>query len=70
VRKDAGYNALDPKIVDFDAKLYSQALKEVESLRIDSFDTVDRLMLNKVILKVGTSLHIDRSVVSSREIKL
>jgi hypothetical protein len=70
VRKGAGYNALDPKIVDFDAKLYSQALEEAESLKIDSFDTVDRLILNKVILKVGTSLHIDRSVVSSREIKL
>jgi hypothetical protein len=70
VRKDAGYNALDPKIVDFDAKLYSQALKEAESLKIDRFHTVDRLMLNRVILKVGTSLHIDRSVASSREIKL
>jgi len=70
VRKDVGYNVLDPKKVDFDAKLHSQALKEAESLKIDSFDTVDRLMLNKVILKVGTSLHIDRSVVSSREIKL
>jgi hypothetical protein len=70
VRKDAGYNVLDPKEVDLDAKLYSQALKEVESLKIDSFDTVDRLVLNKVILKVGASLHIDRSVISSKEIKL
>lgn len=70
VRKDAGYNALDPKIVDFDAKLYSQALKEAESLKIDCFDTVDRLMLNKVILKVGTSLQINRSLISSKEIKL
>jgi hypothetical protein len=70
VRKDAGYNALDPRIVDFDAKLYSQALKEAESLKIDSFDTVDRLVLSKEILKVGTSLHIDRTVVSSKEIKL
>jgi len=69
VRKDAGYNALNPKIVDFDAKLYSQALKEAESLKIDCFDTVDRLVLNKVIL-VGTPLHLDRTVVSSREIKL
>jgi hypothetical protein len=70
VRKNAGYNALDPKKVGFDAKLYSQALKEAESLKIDSFDTVDKLALNKVILKVDTSLHIDRTVVSSREIKL
>jgi len=70
VRKDAGYNALDPKIVDFDAKLYSQALKEAESLKIDSFDTVDRLVLSKEILKAGATLHIDRTVVSSKEIKL
>jgi hypothetical protein len=70
VRKNAGYNALDPRKVDFDAKLYSQALKEAESLRIDSLNTVDRLVLSKVILKAGTSLHIDRTVVSSREIKL
>jgi hypothetical protein len=70
VRKNAGYNALDPKKVDFDAKLYSQALKEAESLKIDSLNTVDRLVLSKEILKAGTSLHIDRTVVSSREIKL
>jgi len=70
VKKDAGYNALDPKIVDFDAKQYSQALKEAKSLKIDTFDTVDRLVLNKVILKVHTSLHIERTVVSSKEIKL
>ena len=70
VRKDAGYNALDPRIVDFDAKLYSQALKEAESLKIDSFDTVDRLVRSKEILKAGATLHIDRTVVSSKEIKL
>jgi hypothetical protein len=70
VRRDAGYNALDPKIVDFDEKLYSQALKEAESLKIDSFDTVDRLVLTKEILKTGATLHIDRTVVSSKEIKL
>ena len=70
VRKNAGYNALDPKEVDFDAKLYSQALKEAESLKIDSFDTVDKLVLITVILKAGTTLHIDRTVVSSKEIKL
>ena len=50
-RKDAGYNALDPRIVDFDEKLYCQALAEAESLEIDSFDIIDRLFLNKVILK-------------------
>lgn len=70
VRKEAGYNALDPKVVDFDAELYSQALKEAESLKISRSDTVDRLILSKVILKVDRSLHIDRSVVSSKEIKL
>ena len=70
VRKDAGYNALDPKKVDFDAKLYIQAWKEAESLKIDSLNTVDRLVLSKEILKAGTSLHIDRTVVSSREIRL
>ena len=70
VRKDAGYNVLDPKTVYFDAKLYSQALKEAESLKIDSLDTVDRLVINKVILKTGPSLQIDRSLVSSKEIKL
>lgn len=70
VKEDAGYNALNPKTVDFDSKLYSQALKEAESLMIDCFDTVDRLVLDKVILKVETALHIDRTVVSSKEIKL
>jgi len=70
VRKNAGYNALNPKKVDFDAKLYSQALKEAESLKIDSLNTVDRLVLSKEILKTSTSLHIDRTVVSSKEIKL
>jgi len=70
VKKDAGYNALDPRIVDFDAKLYSQALKEAKSLKMDGFDTVDRLVLNKEILKVHTSLHTERTVISSREIKL
>jgi len=77
VRKAAGYNALDPKKVDFDAKLYSQALKEAESLKISSFDTVDRLFLEKVIVKVGASLHTNApsnedltKIVSSKEIKL
>jgi len=50
-KKDAGYNALDPKKVDFDEKLYRQALAEAESLNIDSSDTVNRLFLNRVILK-------------------
>jgi hypothetical protein len=77
VRKDAGYNVLDPKKVDFDAKLYSQALKEAKSLNISSFDTVDRLFLDKIIVKVGISLHINAPLndvlvetVSSKEIKL
>jgi hypothetical protein len=77
VRKDAGYNVLDPKKVDFDAKLYSQALKEAESLKISNFDTVDRLFLRKVIIKVGASVHTPAPLndvliktVSSKEIKL
>jgi len=70
VRKNVGYDALDPKMVDFDAKLYSQALKEAEFLKIDSFDTVDRLVLTREILKAGATPHIDRRVVSSKEIKL
>jgi hypothetical protein len=77
VRKDAGYNVLDTKKVDFNAKLYSQALKEAKSLKISSFDTVDRLFLKKIIAKVGASLHTLAplnddltKIVSSREIKL
>jgi hypothetical protein len=77
VRKDAGYNALDPKIVDFDAKLYSQALKEAESVKIDCFDTIDRLFLDKIIVKEHTPLHAKTpsnhalvETVSSKEIKL
>jgi len=77
VRKDAGYNVLDPKKVDFNAKLYSQALKEAESLKIGSFDTVDRLSLRKVIIKVETSLYTHAPLndvfirtFSSKEIKL
>jgi hypothetical protein len=50
-RKDAGYNALDPRIVDFDEKLYRQALEEAEPLKIDSFGIIDRLFLNRVLLK-------------------
>ena len=50
-RKDAGYNALDPKVVDYDEKLYRQALEEAESLKIDSFDIIDRLFLDKVLIK-------------------
>lgn len=76
VRKDAGYNVLDPKKIDFDAKLYSQALKEAESLKISSFDTVDRLFLEKVIVKAGATLHTNAplndltKIVSSKGIKL
>ena len=77
VGKDAGYNVLDPKKVDFNAKLYSQALKEAESLKIDSFDTVDRLFLRKIIVKAGaspqtraTSNDVLVKTISSKEIKL
>jgi len=77
VRKDAGYNVLDPEKVDFDAKLYSQALGEAESLKISSFDTVDRLCLEKIIVKTDSSLHTHTplnddltKIVSSKEIKL
>jgi hypothetical protein len=77
VRKDAGYNVLDPEKVDFDAKLYSQASREAKSLKISSFDTVDRLFLEKVIVKTSTSLHTHApldydltKIVSSKEIKL
>jgi hypothetical protein len=56
-RKDAGYNALDPKKVDLDAKLYSQALREAESLKINSLDTVDRLFLDRIAVKAGASLY-------------
>jgi len=76
-KKDAGYNVLDPKKVDFDSKLYSQALKEAESLKIDSFDTVDRLFLKKVFVKTGASLNTQvplndhlTKIVDSKEIKL
>lgn len=51
VRKDAGFNVMDPKIVDCDEKLYHQALAEAESLKIDSSDIIDRLFLDKVILR-------------------
>jgi hypothetical protein len=76
-RKGAGYNVLDPKEVDFDANLYSQALKEAETLKISSFDTVDRLTLDRITVKRDTSLHIKAPskdavivTVSSKELKL
>jgi hypothetical protein len=77
VREDAEYNVLDPKRVDFDAKLYSQALKEAKSLQINSFDTVDRLSLDKIKVRRGKSLKVSAQrredlarVVSAKEIKL
>ena len=77
VRRDAGYNALDPQKVAFDAKLYSQALEEAKSLKIDSFDTVDKLLLRKVIINADASPHSNAPskddfvrAVSSKEIKL
>jgi hypothetical protein len=51
VRKNAGFNVIDPKIVDCDVKLYHQALVEAESLKIDSSEIIDRLFLNRVTLK-------------------
>jgi hypothetical protein len=76
-RKDAGYNVLDPEKVDFDSQLYSQALKEAESLKINSFDTVDKLLLKKAIVRAGASLHTNEPsnndlirTLSSKEIKL
>jgi hypothetical protein len=77
VNKDAEYNVLNPKKLDFDAKLYSQALKEAKSLKINSFDTVDRLFLEKIRVRVGKSpqanaqsRHDLAKTVSSKEIKL
>jgi hypothetical protein len=77
VKKNAGYNVLDPEKVDFDAKLYSQASREAESLNISSFDTVDRLFLEKVIVKTSISLHTHAQldydhtkIVSSKEVML
>jgi hypothetical protein len=69
VRKDSGYSVLNPKKVTYDVELYTKALKEAEALEIDSFDTVDKLVVNKVILE-GTSLHLDRTILGSKEIKL
>jgi hypothetical protein len=77
VKEHAGYDILDPKEVDFDAKRYAQALREAESLKISCHDTVDRLFLRKMSIKVGASLHAQRlpndvliNTVSSKEIKL
>lgn len=76
-RKDAGYNVADPKKVAFDAKLYSQALKEAEALNIDCFDIVDRLFLRKIIINANASPHTNTpskrgftKTVSSKEIRL
>jgi 2'-5' RNA ligase len=71
VKKDAGYNVLNPKKADFDAQLYSQALKEAKSLKIDSFDAVDKLFLRKVIINTSAPSNVDLvRFVSSKEIKL
>lgn len=77
VKKDAEYNVLDPKRLEFDAKLYSQALKEAKSLKINSFDVVDRLFLDKIEVRVGKSLQVNArsrdnlaKTVNSKEIKL
>jgi 2'-5' RNA ligase len=77
VKKEAEYNVLDPRKVDFDVKLYSRALKEAKFLKINSFDTVDRLSLDKIKVRVGKSLQANAQsrdnlakTVSSKEIKL
>jgi hypothetical protein len=77
IKKDAKYNVLDPKRVYFDSKLYSLASREAESLRISSFDAIDRLFFEKIIVKAGTSLETKArqnnlivKTVSSKEIKL
>jgi hypothetical protein len=76
VKSTAEYNVLDPKRVDFDAKLYSQALKEAKSLKINSFDTIDKLSLDKIKIKVGKSLQVNAQsrdlakTISSKEIRL
>jgi hypothetical protein len=69
VRKNSGYNILDPKKVVYDAEQYGKALKEAEALGIDSFDTVDKLAVNKVIFE-GSSISLDRTVLGSKEIRL
>jgi hypothetical protein len=76
-RKDARYDVLDPKKADFDERLYSQALKEAESLKISSFDIIDRLFLDKIIVKADASMHFNArsnaaliETVKSKEIKL
>jgi hypothetical protein len=77
VRKEAGYNVLNPEEVDLDARLYSEALKEAESLNVDSFDTVDRLSMSRMIIKAGGSLRkraplndVLIKTISSQEIRL
>jgi len=45
-----------PKKLTSMPKLYSQALKEAKCLKISGFDTVDRLFVDKIMVKVGTSL--------------
>ncbi len=54
-RKDAGYDVLDPRMVDVDEHLCRHALEEAESLKIDSFDVVDRVVLDKVLLEGKTN---------------
>jgi len=49
-KKGAGYDALDPRIVDYDEKLYLQALEEANSLRIDICGIIDKLFLDRAII--------------------
>ncbi len=68
VKHTPEYNVLDPKTYNFDAKLFSQALKEAKSLEINSFDTVDRLSLDKININ-AQSRDLVRTI-SSEEIRL
>ncbi len=77
VRKGAQYDVLNPRKADFDARLYSQALREAESLELSSLNTVDRLFLDKIVVKASTSLHTKAplndalvQIVASKEIRL
>jgi hypothetical protein len=68
VKHTPEYNVLDPKTYNFDAKSYSQALKEAKSLKINSFDTIDRLSLDKININ-AQSRNLARTI-SSVEIRL
>jgi hypothetical protein len=68
VKQAPEYNVLDPRTYNCDAKLYSQALKEAKLLEINSFDTIDRLFLEKISIN-AKSRDLVR-IISSEEIRL